>query len=499
MPMEKILELNKSPRLTSYVHHSYTNSIIDRTSIASLFVNDLCNLSWNMDEVDVEYACDMEKNLICISERQGRVSTSFKLWRSCQSKDEVIVKLQDIKLLDSLSNIRLEIRDREATEDEEASFWFYWNQYDMTMEKGHISYPNHFKKYYKLHRENDEVKICVSSNLKKWDVVYERVTALSELKDPIITVTIYYGYNQYEQWVQMNYVQLFYNIKDRNTVYLDYYMFPRKGSDASYQYLCHFLDTEYIECQPNKCVEGIPLCQYLKNSIFNDYYVNVCLNEYYIERRGAYKAFDYEHYNLIYGYSDKEKLFYLLGYNSNGKLEISTLPFKLLEKSLSGSTLVRYKYNVNNCKYGFKLFFLKELLLEFINGSNSSRRYAGLLENREGVYGIKVFDQLCNSEDGRRIIIEDRRMSFLLYEHCKLMQSRLRFLDKSGYLKPHCQAELSEKCECMVKTSEILKNLVIKNIMHPRFKDNIFEQLIRLKKYELDFVQSLVSNLIESD
>ena len=67
-----------------------------------------------------------------------------------------------------------------------------------------------------------------------------------------IEIELFYGNNQYLPWKYMNYIQLFYKPQDWNTVYLDYFMFPRKGWDASYNYACNFLDTEYDSLKYNQ-------------------------------------------------------------------------------------------------------------------------------------------------------------------------------------------------------------------------------------------------------
>lgn len=494
--MKKILEINKEPKLTSYIQHSYTNSIIDKSTISSFYVYGLNKNNWNIEENDILWKLENETSMVHLYERRGRRCTHFEMKRRCNLEDEVIVKIDSIKLMDAMTNMCLGINEKGSINSKQtAIFWFYWNQYDITTEKGHISYKDHFQLYYKMNRKGNDIKISVSSNMKKWNVIFETFCDLSNNKDLEIYIQFYFGENQYENWINMNYIQLFYNENDYNTVYLDYFMFPRKGSDASYQYLCHFLDTEYIDFGEYKKTNHEDILSYIKSSITQNYYVNVNLDEYYVENRGAYKSYKYEHYNLVYGFDDAKKIFYILGYNANGKIETSTLSYRLIKKALGGNYVVRYRYRVNECNYCFQLSYFIEVVKEYLGGENSNLRFAGMLTNTEGVYGIKIFEQLQNTERGNRLLLEDKRVSFILYEHCKLMLDRLSFLDNRGYIGIYCKRELYDKCKLMVKNAEILKNLVIKNSLQPKYKDNIFSYLSKLEAIEIDFLGCLLKQL----
>lgn len=496
--MKRILEINKTPQLTSYVQHSYTNAIIDKQMIASFYVNDLNRNRWEAQRSDILWICNKEADIMHLCEAKGRISASFCMKRKCSVTDEVVVKLVDIKLVDSMSYICLGINENGKIIDKQKSnFWFYWNQYDITTDNGHISYGDHFNLYYRMTRSDNSIQISVSRDMKKWDVLYSSVCKLSASKEYDFYIEIYYGENQYEHWIGTNYVQLFYDENDVNEVYLDYYMFPRKGSDASYQYLCHFLDSEYIDFQQYQKIEGVNIHRFIKNSILQDYYVNICLDEYYISERCAYFSYNYSHYNLFYGFDDKKREYYILGYGANGKLVTSTLPYKIMKKPIYENSIVRYRYRVNQCEYKFQLSYLKDLLWEYLEGGNSSQRYAGLLANRDGIYGIKIFEKLTNTERGKRLLIEDRRISYVLYEHCKLMQSRLSYLNKKGYIHMDNRRELLEKCNLMVKTSEVIKNLVIKNFFYHNYESNIIVNVNKLKEAEIDFLECLVEYLAE--
>lgn len=292
----------------------------------------------------------------------------------------------------------------------------------------------------------------------------------------------------------MNYIQLFFNEEDSNGVYLDYYLFPRKGMDASYNQVCHFIDTEYIEYIKLRKNKGFNIHTYIENSIRNDYYLCVDLNEYYIPNRMAYKAFSYEHYNLLFGFDDEKNEYDLLGYDSNGKIVHNTISYHILENALCDGLFVRYRFTVNPYVFEFNIDYLKEIISEFVNGQNSSVRYANILTSKVGDYGIKVFDKLLNTHKGFQLFQEDRRLSYLLYEHAMLNSRRLNYLINEGFVCIDDMKKLKEKANEMMRTAEKVKNLVIKNSYKPQ-NSAIFENLTKLENIERDYFETLLECL----
>ena len=116
MLMKKILEVNANPQLTSYVHHAYTNSIIDKSFIASFFISDMDKGGWRIQDTDILYACDEKEGMVRLSENKGRSNTFFEMRRQCRAEDEVIVKLINIKLVDALSYVRMGIGGKKKTD-----------------------------------------------------------------------------------------------------------------------------------------------------------------------------------------------------------------------------------------------------------------------------------------------------------------------------------------------------------------------------------------------
>lgn len=491
----KILPMNNKPSITSYVHHSYTNAIIDDDRIATVYIDSIKDHRWVIPNSDINYEINKELGLLKLKNKKDRMSTSFYIKRKSNEDDEIILKINDIKLIDSLTFVRLSIgTDEQFLEELDQDFFFKWNQYDITMKDKKLSYPSHFYLYYKVTKHGNSIRIGISKDKETWDTLYYDENAAFDSDELFFFIKIYYGNNQYEQWKYMNYIQLFYNESDLNTVYLDYYMFPRKGVDASYQYCCHFLDTEYISLTQSLDYYK-SLHDYIKHSINQSYYINISLNEFYIPNRMAFKKKDYHHFNLFYGYSDELQEYYILGYNENGQLVTTSIPYAILDEKIYGDNVVRYKYNVNPCEYKFNIEYVVQSIREYLYSIDSSINFAGILGNRTGSYGIQIFDKLRFTESGKKLLINDRRISFVLYEHCRLMKDRILYMDRNGFLNGNLMDDLLLKCEQMVHDSEILKNSVIKNRLVHTFEKKIMDLLEKLYYSEKDFYELLLKIL----
>ena len=484
--MKKYLEINETKDFLSYTHHSFVDSIINRKEIASIYIKDYDSKEWSILDTDINYEFDDKTNIIFLSERENRKSVSLELVRKCRAIDEIVIKISDFNLVDSLSNVMCSIID--DLETTESLFSFYWNQYDITIKEEKYKYENHFNMFYKIEVVEDDICILISYDMIIWKELYRTHIDKKSSADEYFSVKIYFGDNQYENWKNMNFLQLFYHENDYNGVYLDYYVCPRKGIDASYGNACQFLDTEYIDYD----ILSKNIHSYIESSVESEYYLSIFLNEYYIPNRKAYMSYDYNHYNLILGYDTEKQEYKILGYNSIGKLCCSTISYETLETALYPNEVIRYHYKVNSYQYKFNVRFIKNAIREFLLSEDSSYRFANILTSEEGVYGISIFDKLLNTIKGRQLILDDRRVSYVLYEHANLNKKRLIYLINHGYIKENYIDQLTLQAKEILLVAEIVKNYVIKNILFPLDSSKIFRNLTKMKELENDFFNTLL-------
>lgn len=490
---KNILPINQTPSITSYLHHSYTNAIIESDNLICLYIDSIGNYDWIVEKNDIYFNINKELNALILIDKPNRESKSFYMKRICKVKDEIIVFIENIKIIDALTYVQLSFGGKnELLED--YSFYMKWNQYNININEDIINRDLHQYSYYKMEKSGNLLLASISLDNENWELLCKRELAIDDKEDLYFHIHIYYGNNQYQPWKYMNYMQLFYNENDYNTVYLDYYMFPRKGFDASYNYMCHFLDTEYVNIEDYLNIYKNNE-HYIKHSIDHEYYVNIALDEYYIQNRGASGKHHDGHFNLFYGYDDTRQEFLILGYNEYGKIVSTGVLYDDLENAICSKNFVRYKYNPNQTKMNFCIEYVIQLLKEYVFGLDTSVRMTNILKATEGCYGMKIFDKLRFTERGKYLLINDRRVSYILYEHCVIMKDRLTYMVKNGHICVVAKNDLISLCNDMLNASGILKNLVIKHHFLENKENNILECLDSLYDLQVRFYTLLLDNI----
>ena len=490
---ETILPINIKPTITSYAQYSYISAIAENCKLVTAYIKGIRTEDWKVESQDINYQINEEEQTIEFLDHSSRSCTSVHLSRSCQESDEVVVSLRDIKLVDNLSFFDLSFTQTESTNP--PLLHIKWNQYDFHLNQIGMRRDNHMYAFYRIRKEGNCLQVSFSYNQVEWEDLYKREYQEGALNNGYFQLHIYFGENEFRLWKNMNFIQLFYDPTDYNTVYLDYYLFPRKGIDASFQCMCQFVDTEYVESWKSKQVKR-DLQQYIKDSIDEEYYLNMPIDEYYIPGRRAYKNEHYVHYNLFLGYSDEKKEFYLMGYSAKNMLEVSKIPYEAWRAIDGNGLFVRYKYHVNGSTYQFNIQYVKQAVREFLYSEDSSIKYLNILPARKGWFGLKIFDELRNTEQGKRLLTADKRISYLLYEHAWLMEQRLEFLVKERYLREEAQEQLQKLCSEMVKRAAVIKNLVMMNLVTKNKRQEILDCAGQLRETEKELFTLLYDSLI---
>lgn len=493
--MLKKLPINTNPSISSYVQHAYPLSIIECKELISLYMSNIDKYTWQISEGDVKYIVTSNK-LDLFEDIQNRNNTNFYMWRKCNLSDEIIVKIDYIKRIDNLAYIEISVKYHEKSSNENI-YKYKWNQYDIHINNKQYCYNTQKYVYHKIIRKNSKILSYISQNGKEWIFLDEFIIPIDRKEETYdLFIDIFFGENQYIKWKNMNFIQLFYNESDNNGVWLDYFIFPRKGFDASYHCFCNFLNTVYENL--NEYLEGFSLLDYVKWNISNNYYINICIDEFYLPNRWATSYQHYGHYNLFYGFDDDKNCFYILGYDINGKLSVTELSYNdLLIDRVKLNEIVKYRFVTNKYPIMFNLDYFISTIKEYIQGINSSIHTANLLTQEKSIYGLKIFDAFANTEGGKTLLINDKRISFLLYEHCKMMCEKVRYLYKNNYISSDAYDKIDKLCIKMINSSETLKNMVIKSIIsnNINIKDRIISQLKILNNNEIELYNNLLYEL----
>ena len=286
-----------------------------------------------------------------------------------------------------------------------------------------------------------------------------------------------------------NYTQLVFD-RDPGWMPLDFYS-PLGYSGSGFA--CPFLDAQWIgrSLIDGGCGSVVP---FLIESIDDGYYARLTVDEFYLPGRTSYRRRHFMHSLLVHGYDRGRGLFHVAGYLANGEYGSSPVSFTELEEAFAvglgplepgdgdrnegkprrfdgvGSRadlrrcmrskrpsnvesnrvwLVRY-----NREARFELDFAAalEMLEDYANSAPTPARFASILTFPNKVYTLG--QPLPEREDltfgvetcrclqwwmeevlgGRREF--DVIPFHVLWEHKKIMVSRLEYFERNGYLDP---------------------------------------------------------------
>lgn len=500
------LEINTKPTLTSYAHHAFICAIMERElneEYLRFQVGVAGDEVWNEYQVDTKF--EWKDNLLIIKGSKYATDTGSIIWRRCGETDELFICIEHFQCTNANAIVNLVISGENMDKCAEKNRNIYRlgivlryglliGLNDKYLEVQNVENNGINMTWFKVVRDNEKVTSYASFDGVDWIKVNEE-TLPEEMQGQRLSIGLNasLGENQYYNWLYMNYLQLYYS-KDDSYVWLDYYMLPRKN--YRFKHSLQFLDT--CNLSVSKAIEVFgDIHRFFRWCIQHEYYVEIHLDEYYIENRPTYGKEHFEHNNIIYGFDDVTGKYSTIGYKV--KVVFTDTSYSSIEKAISSSSkIILYKYNPNVKDMKFSLKNLTQNVRELLNGENSSEKVSNILGVQEGTYGLNVFDELIKSEEGNILLFYDCRITFLLYEHCNIMRNRLQFLFEKNYLNRHKCEKIVDLCASMLEKSDVLKNLVIKNKFRKNLDNAILENAKVLYEMEKTFYSKLLMCLEEA-
>lgn len=509
-----MLKINSNPKVQVYAHHAFINAIVDETyeednhNLMNLTVMNAEQSTWCKIERDTEVT--IEKNSFVMNKKTNESNTESFVYRECNIVDELVIEVKHLQVgrKNSIFNLILTGNDIEYCASKNS------NVYRLGLNDQYVySSLNDtfrlFKKvdmdefdWYKLRVENNTVYSYMSKDGCEWisiDIVelpFEESKRFIGINTSNNMGIPEFKYQQIKDWFAMNYIQLYYT-KDSNEsmVHVDYRMFASRRFRLDSTYASHFVDTNFVP--PNEAIEthsNIP--SFIQWCLQHKYYVAVHLDEYYIPERLNYQRKHFKHYNLIYGYNASTKEYHILGYKV--RLVDSKVSQEQLDEAITNECdYITYKLIKNKDEYSFDLEYFIQSLEDYVYSRNTSKRFANIEMKSLGIYGIDIIKDLCTNPDSLKLLIEDDCISYIIFEHCKLMMQRFDYLENISLLGDSV-TELREKCNHMYSCSVILKNLIVKYRLIGSLELEIIECTRDLYQAEADFYISLIEQLKKS-
>lgn len=301
--------------------------------------------------------------------------------------------------------------------------------------------------------------------------------------------------NQYLNWLYTNFINLQGDLNDY--VCLDWINTPKKN--YRFYSVNPILSFDYDELTASdKNDLFAKICCYLDSGK----YVEIYLNEKYLPCTSSYGQKDYIHENLCYGYDEKEQKIYLINI-LDGKpnpIQVSKNDFKIGFETNCGNVFVHtLRYNPDESYYKFDVEYMVFSLKNYLASANISVNFCFCSSVEHKTYGVALYDMLM-TDIGVSKITDDVRISYLLYEHKKIMMERLQFLYDRGLIKDKTYNNLYYEYQKNYKRSESLLLLVMKNAIKP--VDNIDVRIRNLlnniKLKEVYIIKELINDIEEN-
>ncbi len=329
-------------------------------------------------------------------------------------------------------------------------------------------------------------------------------------------------HRDYENWICDNYIGLraamdvFYQEQSLNirTISPDVYGIP-------------FIDCSRVARQVllgNSAENWIAL---LKNALKNGFYVILNCNEFFLPQRGATRAYDYPHSEMIHGFDETNGTFRVYGFTQNRRFEtvsvdeadliqsIETadcgisIPFDAPANQLIFARVNQaVSYPMNRTKiiqcinhYVQSKNLLPELYWYF--GSEANVYNPSLLEkmyrvySKENfIYGLQCYDVAAawfkSISDGEQPYVFPVNSLYALIEHKQCMQMRLqRFADDFGAQMAELVRQYEEN---VVDAVRVVMNLLLKYeaTQAPKNLQDVQMRLLRTKAHEKSILNAFL-------
>lgn len=231
----------------------------------------------------------------------------------------------------------------------------------------------------------------------------------------------------------------------------------------------------------------------LKELLMDGYCFTSSVNEFYIPNKEFYHKRYFKHGLMVYGFDDETKILDIAGFDMTWKFNTGKVSYEEYEKAFmtckvnERCTILKRK----NLKYHLDTMSIKWLLEDYIGSKNTTERLRILANPLKGcMFGQEAFLAALELKDNI-----DYRDLYTIYEHKKVMVSRLTYLAEN--LK---QTAFIEKLDCYSKITGKVYGLLLyclKNIKNNVKSDKVYyvSKIKELLKEEKDILQNVIEHL----
>ena len=297
------------------------------------------------------------------------------------------------------------------------------------------------------------------------------IPPIKAFPDYACPLTIILSHENTLEWFYCNYIHLYFIINQRVDP-MGFYIPDYKGN--LFNTFIPWIDYQILNRDLIFNL-NINIIDILKYSLDNEQYIVLYWDEFYIPNGICVEEKPhYWHKTFIYGYDDLSENFYTYGYKGNGQYESCLICYKDFHSSFYSNKgemkevhkkIYFLKFDTER-EYKFDLKCVIDHLNDYLYSVDVTRRFNNSFNPLKGIkFGFSVYDCLKDYYDKPYIVKDIASSSYhialcILYEHKKVMLSRIRFLQDEKHLDDF--NKLIQDYEVVVNNSCMLKNLFIK-------------------------------------
>jgi len=323
-----------------------------------------------------------------------------------------------------------------------------------------------------------------------------------ELKKPVsncyqfmaFPLSIMENYAPSYEWIYSNFIQTCFD--------LNFHSSPVPFYFYIYDYtISPFLHTQKLN-REFLSANQLNIIQLVENSIDDGHYIYLNLDEFYVPKRHFLGKEHFSHDVLIYGNDRKTKEIYLYGFDENLQMAqtvISYDDFELAYNSVGNidawaNYIHLYKTNEEGT-FHLDRNIITEQISEYLNGSNSSQRFAALRQPWDRAYGIDFYKHISayfNSCEKNNIPVDVKIFHFL-YEHKFIMKQRIEYMFGKNMISDET---LLEKLDGIVNDSVGIRNAILRGKLTKVYKyESLEKSLMKLQNDEICVLTKIVENI----
>ncbi|MFC5469184.1 hypothetical protein ACFPPD_10680 [Cohnella suwonensis] len=308
------------------------------------------------------------------------------------------------------------------------------------------------------------------------------------------------------RWVYSNFIPL--SMKDfSGSKWVDYY------TQTPYDHLVPSLIGSVHLTRKMILRQSPSFADFVRNSIEDGYYVSTNVDEFYIPGTAAYQNRSNLHGLFIHGYDDESRKFHVTGFLANQRYGGTVVDYEAMEQAFRELepeddyhfTVYTHLFKLNpkhKPNYDFKVPWVMEQLEDYWLAKPSDRRMQAFEERQTAtcLWGMDIYDGLILQIERHidKEAILDHRPFHVLWEHKRMMNRRLAYMEQKGFYV--CSPEAAEGFRNVEKSALVNRNLILKYWMSSdnRNLEQLAERLGRLKSEESLVIERLLNEYEDS-